>query len=79
MIAKLRSASFHGLKKVKQLFESQVFGIAQNNCLDRLTIYHGKKSEAVRRIGTCNEHNSLPTQQIIKDATLFAIDIWKGV
>ena len=59
MIANLLSASYHRLEKVKQLFESEVFGIAQNICLDSRTIYHGKKSEVLRRIETCKEHNSL--------------------
>ena len=69
MIAKLRSAADYRLHKVQQLFEKEVFGIAQSISVNNITIYHGKKADIQKCFETCIEpkHKTLQNTGICID------------
>ena len=69
MISKLRSAYQHRRDDVITLFENEIFGISQSISEDSLSLYHGQKSDILKRVSA----SAIP--KIVKDDSGLIIDL----
>ena len=51
-VTKLRSAAVYREEKVAKLFSSEIFGVAQSIAENRNTLYHGTKSDILKRFSS---------------------------
>ena len=59
LVAKLRSAAQYRKEEVKNVFNSDIFGIAQSLSVDSKNLYHGRKSELLSRFETCSNQRPI--------------------
>ena len=70
ILNKLRSAADNRHEMVSRLFEGELFGVAQSLAKTSVSLYHGSKSEILKKFASKQDHKATNTTAAVVDISL---------